>query len=112
LESLRSVGLEATLSGRWITVTKGADKGRAVRRVLACAEAAAAPYHLTAAIGDAANDATMLRVVMRPFVIRVPARGHHPELAAIAGAILLRAEGLLGFREAVKLLLREVHTSC
>lgn len=111
LESLRALGLDASLSGRWITVTQCATKGRAVREVLARAAASGTPYQLTAAIGDAANDAEMLRAVALPFVIRTPS-GHHPELARIPGAVLLRAEGLAGFREAVRILLREVQKRC
>jgi mannosyl-3-phosphoglycerate phosphatase len=111
LESLRALGLEASSSGRWITVTQHATKGRAVREVLARAAASGTPYQFTAAIGDAENDAEMLRAVALPFVIRT-ASGHHPELARIPGAVLLRAQGLAGFREAARILLREAQKRC
>jgi hypothetical protein len=90
---LDRAGLSLTPGGHWATITGHADKGAAARVL-------AARYGVTrwAAIGNAANDATLLRGAWQAFVIRNP-EGHDPILASIPGTWMLTAPGPDGWRE-------------
>lgn len=94
-------GLDASHSGRWLAVTKGADKGTGARFLLALAARRGAPYGVAAAVGNAENDIALLAAVERPFVIRNPRQGHDPALASLPRAHLLRAVGIAGWPEAL-----------
>ena len=96
--SALSAGLRCTGGGRWATLTGGSDKGRAAAVLMARLEAVQA-----AAIGNDANDESLLRLASRPFVIR-NANGHHPRLATIPGATLLQAAGPTGWMEMISAL--------
>jgi mannosyl-3-phosphoglycerate phosphatase len=98
---LQSRGLDATHSGRWLAVTKGADKAAGARYLLAMARRLNAPFALAAAVGNAENDISLLAAAERPFVIRNPREGHDPALAALPRAYLLQATGIAGWREAL-----------
>ena len=105
LHALHSAGLSATRSGQWITITSGADKGTAVREVLARAEALGAPFTSTVAIGNAANDVPLLAVTDGRYAIRNPRRGHQPELLELKHVKPLASSGARAWREALSTIL-------
>jgi mannosyl-3-phosphoglycerate phosphatase len=96
-----SADLRCSPGGRWATLTRGADKGQAAltlsRRL---------GLEIDVGIGNDANDAGLLAVAARRFVIRNP-DGHHPLLAALPGVTLLNAPGPLGWKEMVRALQAE-----
>ena len=96
-----SADLRCSPGGRWATLTHGADKGQAAltlsRRL---------GLEIDAGIGNDANDAGLLAVAARRFVIRNP-DGHHPQLAALPRVTLLNAPGPLGWKEMVRALQAE-----
>lgn len=98
---LRDRGLDASHSGRWLAITKGADKGTGARFLLALAARRGAPFAVAAAVGNAENDIALLTAVERPFVIRNPRQGHDPALASLPRAHLLKAVGIGGWPEAL-----------
>lgn len=97
-ERLAGARLGVTIGGRWATVTAGASKGMTAgvlgRRL---------GVSRWAAIGNAANDASLLGEAWRAFVIRNP-DGHDPVLARITDAMLLTAPGPDGWLEMLRLL--------
>lgn len=107
-ERLRAAGLDTVFGGRWVTVIAGSNKGRAVRTYRQAAEHVFGPLG-TVAVGDAANDETMLRSAERAFVIRQPQRGYDPFLLTIPGVRLLERHGPAGWQEMIDLLGQEAH---
>jgi mannosyl-3-phosphoglycerate phosphatase len=105
LDALHRDGLSATRSGRWITITKGADKGTGARAVLAHAESRGAPFISTVGIGNAANDAPLLAVTDGRYAIRNPRRGHQPELLELEDVKPLASSGARAWREALSTIL-------
>ena len=105
LAALLRDGLLATRSGRWITITRGADKGTAARAVLAHAERLGAGFERSVAIGNAANDQSLLAATQARFAIRNPRRGHHGELLLLPDVIPLGASGARAWREALAIIL-------
>ncbi|HEX9565544.1 MAG TPA: HAD hydrolase family protein [Gemmatimonadaceae bacterium] len=101
LAALRDEGLDATRSGRWITITAGADKGGGAREVLAMAVRRGAQFQWSAAIGNAENDAPLLAAADRRYAIRNPRRGHDPALVRVPRVHALTLVGLAGWREAL-----------
>jgi predicted mannosyl-3-phosphoglycerate phosphatase (HAD superfamily) len=101
LEALRRDGLSASRSGKWITITSGADKGIGVRTVLERAEQLGAPFRKTVAIGNAANDQSLLAAADDRFAIRNPRTGHHAHLLDLPAVTALRASGQRAWREAL-----------
>ncbi len=101
LDALHRDGLSATRSGKWITITKGADKGTAARAVLERATRIGAPFQTTVAIGNAANDAPLLAVTEGRYAIRNPRRGHQAELLDLADVKPLASSGARAWREAL-----------
>jgi predicted mannosyl-3-phosphoglycerate phosphatase (HAD superfamily) len=99
LAALEEDGCTASRSGRWITITRGADKGIAARAVLAHAEKIGAGFKRSLAIGNAANDQSLLAVTQGRFAIRNPRRGHHEELLLLPDVIPLSASGKRAWRE-------------
>lgn len=99
LAALRHNGCSATRSGRWITITRGADKGIAARAVLAHAEKIGAGFVRSLAIGNAANDQSLLAATQGRFAIRNPRRGHHQELLVLPNVVPLAASGKRAWRE-------------
>ena len=108
LDVLHHDGLQATRSGRWITITRGADKGDGVRAVLSSAESLGAPFALSVGIGNAANDEPLLAATETRFAIRNPRRGHQPELVALPGVLPLASSGMRAWREARRVLLSRI----
>lgn len=102
-ERLRGAGLDTVFGGRWVTVIAGSNKGRAVRAYQQAAEHVFGPLS-TVAVGDAANDETMLRSAERAFVIRQPEHGYDPFLLTIPGVRLLERAGPDGWQEMIDLL--------
>ena len=90
---LHAAGLSLVPGGQWATITSGVTKGGAARVL-------AGRWGVTrwAAIGNAPNDATLLRGAWRSFVVRNP-EGHDPVLSRIPGVVLLDAPGPDGWRE-------------
>jgi predicted mannosyl-3-phosphoglycerate phosphatase (HAD superfamily) len=101
LELLRLDGLNASRSGKWITITSGADKGMGVRTVLERAEQLGAPFRKTVAIGNASNDQPLLAAADARFAIRNPRTGHHAHLLDLPAVTALRASGQRAWREAL-----------
>ncbi len=113
LTALRSVGLEATRSGHWITVTAGADKSSGVREVLETATRRGSPYCLSVGIGNAENDGPLLAACDHRFVIRNPRAGHDPALLKLSRIHALSATGLAGWRDALgRILQRQEDQPC
>lgn len=97
-ERLSGAQLRVTVGGRWATITSNASKGMAAGVV---SRRLGVPRW--AAIGNAANDATLLGEAWRAFVIRNP-DGHDPVLIRIPDAVLLTAPGPAGWLEMLDLL--------
>lgn len=94
-----SANVRCSPGGRWATLTRRADKGEAAlalcRRLREVVEVA---------IGNDANDAGLLAVAVRPFVVRNP-EGHHAILAALPRVSLLDSPGPQGWKEMVRALM-------
>jgi mannosyl-3-phosphoglycerate phosphatase len=101
LDALHNEGLAASRSGKWITITSGADKGIGVHNVLERAEQLGAPFRKTVAIGNAANDQPLLAAADSRFAIRNPRTGHHAHLLDLPAVTALRASGQRAWREAL-----------
>lgn len=101
LDALRRKRLAASRSGRWITVTSGADKGTGVRAVLKRARKLGAPYKSSVSIGNEANDKELLASTNVRFAIRNPRRGHHDDLIALADVTALGSSGAKAWRVAL-----------
>jgi mannosyl-3-phosphoglycerate phosphatase len=104
LELLHESGLDATRSGTWITITRGANKGTAVRAVLDRARQLGSPFRKTVAIGNAANDVPLLMAARLRLSVK-NRNGHHPELRQLPGVHLLSSSGARAWREALDLIL-------
>ena len=99
-------GLRVTRGGRFHHLTGHTDKGEALRRLIGVFAAAGRLFR-TAALGDAANDLSMLQTVDRPVVVPL-ADGR---LDAVLAAALPQAErapapGPPGWNEAVMAVLQ------
>jgi mannosyl-3-phosphoglycerate phosphatase len=99
-------GLRVTRGGRFHHLTGQVDKGEALRRLLGV-YAAGGHLFRTAALGDAANDLTMLQSVDRPIVVPLADGRLDPVLAAaLPQAERAPAPGPAGWNEAVMAVLR------
>jgi HAD superfamily hydrolase (TIGR01484 family) len=105
-QRLRDAGLDTVFGGRWVTVIAGSNKGRAVRAYQQAAAQVFGPMD-SVAIGDEANDETMLRSAERAFVINRPERGYDPFLLTVPGVRLLERAGPDGWQEMIDLLGKE-----
>lgn len=101
LDALHEEGLSASRSGKWITITSGADKGVGVRTILERAEQLGNPFRKTVAIGNASNDQSLLAAAEARFAIRNPRTGHHAHLLDLPAVTALRASGQRAWREAL-----------
>ena len=97
-QRLEGARLRLTIGGRWATITAEASKGIAARVL-----GQRLGVTRWIAIGNAANDATLLGEAWRAFVIRNP-DGHDPVLVRITEAELLTAPGPEGWLEMLRLL--------
>lgn len=94
------VGIRVTMGGRWATITDAAwNKGRATTMLLR-----GSGVSRWAAIGNGANDHSLLLAAQQRFAIRDPDGTHHPLLATIPDVVLLTRLGPLGWLEMVSLL--------
>ena len=93
LAALRRDKLLAVRSGNWITVTSGADKGTGVRAVMKHARKLKAGYKSSVAIGNEANDRSLLAAAQLRFAIRNPRRGHHETLVDLRNVTALEWSG-------------------
>ena len=95
LEWLRAHGCSVASGGQWTTVLRGADKGQAASRWLQAIDNRLPVI----AIGDGANDESLLGIADMAFVIRGSSGAHHPALAAVAKAHALEVQGPAGWQE-------------
>lgn len=102
--ALQQHGCTILFGGRWISIVRGADKGRAARAYLRALASRGERVSYTVGIGNESNDEALLRVVDRPFVIRNPGHGYAKRLANIPGATLLQQAGGAGWVEAFEAL--------
>jgi mannosyl-3-phosphoglycerate phosphatase len=99
-------GLRVTRGGRFHHLTGQVDKGEALRRLLGLYAAAGRRFR-TVALGDAANDLTMLQTVDRPIVIPLADGRLDPVLAAaVPQAERAPVPGPPGWNEAVLTVLK------
>jgi HAD superfamily hydrolase (TIGR01484 family) len=100
-EALADQRITATWGGQWYTITRGADKGRGALELLGrLSRANASPAHV-AGVGDAENDASLLRVVPHAFVIADEDGRWNPILSAIPGVRCMHAPGIAGWRDVI-----------
>jgi predicted mannosyl-3-phosphoglycerate phosphatase (HAD superfamily) len=99
LDRLRAAGLSVEPGGRWVQVATGASKGDAVIALRRAWRALHGGNVRIWAIGDDANDGSLLEAADLGWVINRPAGGHHPALAALADVHLLGAVGPRGWVE-------------
>ena len=92
-------GLSHTRGGRFHHILGRSDKGSAVARLMGLYRERS-PGVRFAAVGDAANDRTMLRAVDHPFLVRRP-DGTHDRDAWFRGLTVSDGIGPEGFAEAV-----------
>jgi mannosyl-3-phosphoglycerate phosphatase len=94
-------GLRVTRGGRFHHLTGPADKGQAVREIMATYRAGGHPVQ-SVALGDAANDLSMLQGVDRPILVPRPDGAPDAELArSLPQAELAPAPGPEGWNAAV-----------
>lgn len=98
-EALVEQGVQAKQGGRFLTLTFGTTKADAMREV---AKSLGTPP--VVALGDAPNDADMLRAADIAIIIR---NDHGPSPGDIPGAIRTRLEGPSGWNAAVLELLQD-----
>jgi mannosyl-3-phosphoglycerate phosphatase len=101
----RRRGFELTRGGRFWHLFSGSDKGAAVRRLMALYRRAAVSFR-SAALGDAANDLSMLRAADR--AVLLPAKDGRFDralLRRLPGVVRASAPGPEGWNEAVLRLL-------
>ncbi|MGH7629833.1 MAG: HAD-IIB family hydrolase [Gemmatimonadales bacterium] len=103
LAALRCAGYQAAAGGRWLAVWRGPDKGEAAHAYLAARRQVGLRPASVAAVGDAGNDASLLRAASLRFAVRRPDGHHDRALLAVPGAVPLAA-GHAGWREAAQLL--------
>lgn len=101
IADLADRGLDVVAGGEWVSVSRGASKGRAATLYRDVLRATTGRWLRTAAIGNADNDESLLRMVDLPFVIQ-NADGHPPRLAQIDGATLLAEPRCGGWDEALR----------
>ncbi|MHB1192187.1 MAG: HAD-IIB family hydrolase [Longimicrobiales bacterium] len=99
-------GLHVTRGGRFHHLAGRADKGQAVREILAAYRADGSPVP-SVALGDAANDLSMLQAVDRPILVPRPGGAPDATLArSLPHAELAPAPGPEGWNAAVMTVLR------
>lgn len=110
-EEARRLGLNVSSGGRFLHLSGGSDKGRAVTFL----------DHLlgrrfgnlvTAGLGDSPNDLPMLQAVQRPIIVRRPDGACHPELVRqLPKARQASGIGPAGWNQAVSGLIEEMETA-
>ncbi len=97
-DGLKLLDFTVTFGGKWLTVSRGADKGVAMKEYLGAMQKKGVLF-TSVAIGNEENDLTMLEAAHKKFVIKNPTRGYTSLLASVTGATLLKQEGALGWTE-------------
>ncbi len=99
-EAVAKEGMRLTRGGRCLHVHGASDKGKAVRYVLQRYEETAGSV-CAAAVGDAANDLPMLRVVDRAYVVKRADDSHDPDIPTDGKIRFMPGIGPYGFLQAV-----------
>ncbi|MBU2548518.1 MAG: HAD-IIB family hydrolase [Proteobacteria bacterium] len=98
VREVEALGLRLTRGGRFYHLLGENDKGRAVRMLADMYRQRQSPL-ITAACGDAPNDAPMLAAVDRPFLVARPDGSHAP--MDVPGMVRVPLPGPAGFNQAV-----------
>ncbi len=98
-ERLAADGCSVSFGGRWISVVRGSDKGKAVLAYLDGLRARGENAAYSVGIGNESNDTSLLKVVDRAFVINNPNSGHVQALVDVPNATLLTRVGCAGWQE-------------
>lgn len=110
-EEARRLGLTVSTGGRFLHLSGGSDKGRAVAVLDHLLQRRFGPL-LTAGLGDSPNDLPMLRVVGRPVIVQRPDGGCHPELVReLPAALQAPGIGPDGWNRAVLGLMEELESA-
>lgn len=99
-EAIEEGGMRLTRGGRCFHVHGASDKGRAVQYVRQRYEEAAGEVW-AAAVGDAANDLPMFRVVDRAYLVKRDDNGHDPDIPRDGNIRFVSGVGPFGFSQAV-----------
>lgn len=99
VDGLAAEGFQVTFGGRWWTVIKGSDKGKAVEAYLKWLYGDNPPP--TAGIGDSEGDLPMLRAVKSAFAVKKADGKIDVSLGSLAGVNICAAAGAAGFAEAM-----------
>jgi mannosyl-3-phosphoglycerate phosphatase len=99
-EAIEEGGMRLTRGGRCFHVHGGSDKGRAADYVRQRYEEAFGDVR-AAAVGDAANDLPMFRVVDRAYLVKRNDGNHDPEIPRQGNIRFMPGAGPLGFSQAV-----------
>lgn len=107
-EEAGRMDLKVSAGGRFLHLSGGSDKGRAVAMLDHLLERRLGPI-LTIGLGDSPNDLPMLQTVQRPVIVQRPDGGYHSGLAGRLPAAR-RAPGIgpVGWNRAVLDLLDEL----
>lgn len=103
VSSLKRFYCRVSSGGKWMIVTREADKGIAVLWYKEWLWQQHRTYRCEAGIGNEENDAPMLNAVDMPFIVRNQS-GYAPTLADIPNAYLLQSEGTFGWGEMITVL--------
>ncbi|MBC8043785.1 MAG: HAD-IIB family hydrolase [Rhizobacter sp.] len=95
--ALEAEGFTVAFGGKWTSIVKGSDKGRAVNIYLDARRDSGHEIFESIAIGNDANDAPMLEAAARKFIIRNPVSGYSKALEHIRNAERLTREGHHGW---------------
>lgn len=96
-DALRQQGLEVASGGRLTTIWHGWDKGTALRAYVAARRAAGRGPSRVVAVGDAANDASLLAAAERRFAMPDPTGAVDAALQAIPGLEVAPCHGVAGW---------------
>ena len=99
-EAIEEGGMQLTRGGRCFHVHGASDKGRAARYVRQRYEEVVGDVW-AAAVGDAANDLAMFRVVDRAYLVKRNDDGHDPDIPRDGNIRFMPGVGPFGFSQAV-----------
>jgi mannosyl-3-phosphoglycerate phosphatase len=99
-KAIEEGGMRWTRGGRCFHVHGPSDKGKAVRCVRQRYEEVVGDVR-AAAVGDAANDLPMFRVVDRAYLVKQTEHGHDPDVPKEGNIRFLSGIGPFGFSQAV-----------
>lgn len=99
LRAAQRAQLEVTLGGEWYVVQHGASKGMAARRLRSWLDPHLRPGCPVVAVGDAANDRSLLEAADIRLVMRDREGGVHPDLASLDRTRVARTAGVDGWED-------------